>query len=125
MELHSLNSPEHSLDELVEFVDRVLKVGDEAKIKSLILGHLQYGTLELIYDGDTIVAACRYNIKGTIADILDLIIDENYSGIPVMKSLILNGWKKWPGVRYLRFWRMGKYPLRKPRIYPISRFFHL
>lgn len=88
---------------------------------------MEYGTFDILYQGDEPIAAIRYNIStdGRIADILDLIIAPDQKGIRIVKILLLRGWKKFPGVRYLRFYRGYKYPLRKPRLYPLEKFFHL
>jgi hypothetical protein len=123
----SLNLDESSLNKIVDMAMTLYPNRSREEIESVIDAHVDFQTLEVIYDGKFPVGVCRYNISpnGEIVDVLDVVVKPGYNGFKILKLLILCGWQKRPGVRYLRFERGLKYPYRKHRIYKIGKFFHI
>lgn len=108
--------------DLVSFIKRRLYDFTDDEIIKCVAEHIRYGTISIVLDDEKIIGVLRVNIEGNVAIICDLIIEEGYSFNAVVKQMTIDLWKKFPYVKYFKYWRTSKYPLRKPRIYSIKDF---
>lgn len=94
----------------------------EADLKKAIIGHLKFGTYIVLKDSSGIAAVCRWNVRGPVAEVLDLIIRKDASRKGLIKYVTAMGWKKFPYLKWIAFEREMKYPGRPLKYYPIKRF---
>jgi len=95
---------------------------DRNTLKEHILKHLEYKTILIVMNKDEVIAVCRWNVKGEVADILDLAIDEKFRKKGLIKELLHAGLKLFPYVKYLSYERQAKYPFRDKKLIPIDQF---
>ena len=111
------------LTELVKFAQRIdLYKNDESWIKEQIIKGIQNNTVDYVIRYGKVVAFVRYNIinDGRVADILDLIIDEN--GVETIRYFVRRGLERFPTLKFIRFERGIKYPERRHKIVEIEKF---
>lgn len=97
---------------------------DKEKIEEVIQKHIEYKTCLIVYDdNDEITAVCRWNISedGIVAHILDVIVRKDQRNLKLLRRLIYKGFEMWPGVKYLSWERLRKYPYRKPKMYSLEQ----
>lgn len=107
------------------FADKLAKFlsdFDASNLEPLFYEHFKYGTADVYFENDEIVAAVRWNIakSGFTANILDLFIKEGVESIKVMRWFGKRGREKFPKVKYIKFLRGKKFPEDKARIYKIE-----
>jgi len=113
-------------DEIVKFIKGKVNYKDipnvEEVIRDYVVKHLAYGTLDVLIIDGKIKAVVRYNItpSGKTAEILDLFVDKEV-GLKAIRYFILNNWRRWPDLKYIKFFRLFKYPGRVARVYRIDR----
>jgi hypothetical protein len=95
--------------------------GFPEKLIPLFEEHEKYGTSEAYMVDGKPVACARCNIVGYIANILDLFcVDKKYS-IKAMRWFGVKLRERFPYVKYIRFERRPKYPLREVKVYKLER----
>ena len=110
--------------DIVEFIkDNIpmYKHFNDASIIRIVEDHMRYGTYDEMRKDGKLVACVRYNIDGPVAEILDLIIAPGYKSLYIMRRFIVNGWTKFPYIRYVSYYRMYKRPQRKLAILSIKK----
>ena len=120
--MKSAGSVSDDIEKIIDFAVKYLPFKDRDILRQEIGKHLKYRTCMVIYDGDEIIAACRWNLSpsGTVAKILDLIIEEKNRGKGLIKRMLLKGLRMYPTVKYVIWERQSKYPFREPVIYPVE-----
>lgn len=115
------------IDSVYDFIKGRYPIAPPDDIKDVIRRHIEYGTCDIVFRGDKIVAVCRWNITNDrlVCDVLDLFIAPGESGIRVIKHIIARNWGRYLTVKYIRFARVLKYPNRKWRVYRIEDILHL
>ena len=110
--------------DIIEFIKNNIpsyrNYSDDNIIKT-IEDHIKYGTYDELRKNGKLVACVRYNIDGIIAEILDLVIEPGYNSLYIMRRFILNGWTRFPYIKYVSFYRMYKRPQRKLAILSIKK----
>ena len=129
MEQYSLKFRGQLLSDAADFLRKFyfnLSISDE-EIYNVIKKHIEYGTMDIVYRGEKVIAGCRWNISetGKICDVLDYYCIQGEDGSKIAKHLIARNWSRFPALEYIRFKRMIKYPTREERLYPIRRILHL
>ena len=124
-----LKQQECLLNEAKDFLCKFyfsLNSSDE-EIYSVLKRHIEYGTMDLVYRNEKVIAACRWNISetGKICEVLDYYCVPEENGFRIAKHMIARNWSRFPAVEYIQFERIMKYPLRKDRLYPIKKILHL
>lgn len=94
---------------------------DDYAIISTIEDHMKYGTYDEIRKDGKLIAIVRYNIDGINAEILDLIIAPGHKSLYIMRRFILNGWTRFPYIRFVTYHRMYKRPQRRLAILSIKK----
>jgi hypothetical protein len=118
---------EREIRRIVKFIKdnggQTYKDFDKDELAGVVDLHLQYGTCMIIRDGkNNICAVARWNISGTTAEVLDVIVRKDYRNKNFLKMMLGVGITKYPYVRFLKFQRGIKYPGRKHRIYSVNEF---
>lgn len=90
-------------------------------IMKIVEDHMRYGTYDELRKDGKLVACVRYNIDGIVAEILDLIIAPGYNSLYIMRRFILNGWSRFPYIKFLSYHRQYKRPQRKLAILSIRK----
>lgn len=110
------------VDSVYEFIKHRYIQAPPEDIKDVIRKHIEFGTCDIVFRGDKIIAVCRWNITQDrlVLDILDLFIAPGESGIRVIKHLIARNWGRFLTAKYIRFARVLKYPNRGWRVYRIE-----
>ena len=105
-------------DKLAKFLSEF----DASNQEPLFYEHFKYGTADVYFENDEIVAAVRWNItkSGFVANILDLFIKEGFDSIKVMRWMGRRGHERFPRVKYIKFLRGKKFPEDKARIYRVE-----
>lgn len=111
--------------DVVDFIKKHMpsyeKYTDEVILK-IIDDHIKYGTYdEMRNSKGELIAVVRYNVDGMLAKIADLIIEQGYDSLYIIRRLVVRGWSNFPYLRYVSFYRGYKYPHRKLSILPIRR----
>lgn len=103
-----------------EHIPSYKKYSDEDILNS-ICDHVRYGTYDEVRMNGKLVAIVRYNIDGPVAEILDLAIAPGHKSLYIMRRFILNGWTKFPYIKYVSYHRMYKRPQRRLAILSIKK----
>lgn len=115
-------------NDIIEFIKRKIpayeKFTDE-EILSIIAKHVEFGTYDEMRDGDKLIALTRYNIDGAILYCIDAIIEDGYDGAFILKRFALKAWEKFPYIKYIKYHRSYKYPLRKATFWSIKRLLNI
>lgn len=110
--------------DVVEFIKKNIpayKNYADEDITKIVADHMRYGTYDEIRKDGKLVACVRYNIDGIVAEILDLVIEPGCNSLYIMRRFIVNGWAKFPYLRYVSYYRMYKRPQRKLAILSIKK----
>jgi len=120
--INTKNNAEQLVNNIYEFVKDYFYNINDKDIKNAIWMHLFYGTIDVIYSGDKIIACVRWNISetGMICHVLDLIISPESDGVKIVRKFILRNYERFPSVKWIKFERKTKYPSRSSRLYRIS-----
>lgn len=107
------------------FADKLAKFlsdFDASNLEPLFYEHFKYGTADVYFYKDEIVAAARWNItkSGFVAEILDLFIKDGVDSVKIIRWFGRRGLEKFPKVKYIKFLRGKKFPEDKARIYKVS-----
>jgi hypothetical protein len=96
-------------------------------LRDVINKHWEYGTMDVVYRKDELISMVRWNISpnGMFCDVLDWYVKDGENGFRLLKHLIARNWKRFPGLKYLRFARQFKYPGRKERVLSFKKIFHI
>jgi hypothetical protein len=94
------------------------------ELNFLIRKHNEYETLETIWNGEELIAYTRYNICGTTVAVIDAIVKPEYRRKQLLKMMLLNGLKRFPQVRFIRYQRQWK-KRNDDRIFPIISFLNV
>lgn len=120
----AMTSIDKNIKEIVDFIKFHYKSvfpKQEKDLKKAIEGHINYGTYIVLKDDKGIAAVCRWNVKGTIAHVLDLIVRPDVQRKGLIKYVTALGWKKFPYLKWITFERELKYQGREIKYYPIKR----
>lgn len=111
------------IQEIIDFVQKNYKVPYEnmEDLKKAIEGHIKYGTFVVLRDDKGIAAVCRWNIKSTVAHVIDLVIRKDLRGKGLIKYVVTLGWKKFPFLKWVIFEREQKRDNTESKYYPMSR----
>lgn len=110
------------LDRITDFIIKYSMYVDREKIKECVRQHLKYNTLIYVTDKKgKIAAVCRWNVEGTIAHVIDLMIREDYRNNGMIKTILTKGLIKYPYVTYLCWERGDKYPDRPKKYFSVLR----
>lgn len=110
--------------DLIDFIrDRFPYYKDytDGEIHSIILQHINYGTISILKDKEKFIGLLRINISGSIANVEDMAVADGYKALDVIRQMSMELWFRFPYLKYFKFYRILKYPLKKPRIYTIKR----
>lgn len=110
--------------DIVEFIKNNIPAYEnysDEDIMNTVADHMRYGTYDELRKNGKLVACVRYNIDSTVAEILDLVIAPGYNSLYIMRRFILNGWTKFPYIRYVSYHRMYKRPQRRLAILSIKK----
>lgn len=107
---------EDSLDFILENTDYI----DKEQIREIINKHIEYGTYLEFRKENKVVAVVRWNVNGSIAEVIDLIIRRGNKGYKIIKAFLVKSLLRFPYLKYIRFER-HKYPSRSKRIYKINQ----
>lgn len=112
-----------TIDDIYELVKWRYKNVNEQEVKNVIWMHWFYGTMDIIYRGNKLVACVRWNVSADFRtfEVEDLFINKGENGLRIIKHFIARNWHRFPMVQYVRFERAWKYPKRNPRFYSITR----
>lgn len=104
---------------------RFLSEFDASNQEPLFYEHFKYGTADVYFENDEVVAAVRWNItkSGYTANILNLFIKEGTEkskSIKAMRWIGLRILEKFPKTKYIKFYRRVKLPESKARMYKLS-----
>jgi hypothetical protein len=107
---------------LSEKLTKFLREFDSEELEPLFQEHFKYGTADVYFENDEIVAVVRWNVSGSgyVANILDLFIKESAPSIKVMRWMGKMGKERFPKLKYIKFIRGKKFPEDKPRIHRIG-----
>lgn len=110
-------------DRVIEFIKREDKTmwdhfritlkQSPAQIKQLILKHMEYNTIVVLWDKSDIVAVCVFNISGDVADINYVLIRKDQQFRNLLKRMTIEGKLRYPYVKKLSFERFFKYKTHK------------
>lgn len=127
MSLTNQISENIELDKIYDFVKDYFSQYSEEIIKEIIWRHWIYGTIDVVYKGEEIIAVCRWNISydGMVCEVLDWVIKPGELGFRIMKHMIARNWRRFPGVKYLSFMRGRKYKNGKSKMYTIKQILKL
>lgn len=114
---------EELVNKVYDFIKWRYPQAEEAELKNLIWTHWFYGTMDVIERDGKVIACVRWNVSGDgkVFDVLDLFITNCERGARVMKHFIARNWHRFPGVQFIRFARLLKYPYREDRLYSIKK----
>lgn len=73
-----------------------------------------------VKDGE-VHGVCIWNIDGDIADVLECVIHPEHRNTAILKYLALQGWRKFPYLKYFKFVRERKDKMTIPRVYELSK----
>ena len=115
------------MDEIIDFIIQygggVYSNYNRENLREIVGKHLTYNTFTILRNKeDKIIAVARWNIYGTVAHILDVIVKKENRNMGILNVLVSIGWTKFPFVKFISFERETKYPNRKSRIYRIEQF---
>jgi hypothetical protein len=116
---------EASIEDVINFIrdnggGQMDNYNDEL-LRGIILTHIGFDTCIIDYDDKGFVAFCRWNIFGSLARILEVIVREDKRSPKILKKLIIKGLKMWPNVTLLQWQRGRKYPNKSYKIYTIEQ----
>ncbi len=95
-----------TIDKLADFLVEHNKYHDKEIIKEYIVQHEKFGTIDWGEDTEgNIVAIVRWNVNGTIFEILDFSIREDWRRRGLGRNFILRGLMKFPDAQWLEFKR--------------------
>jgi hypothetical protein len=83
------------------------------QIKQLILKHMEYNTIVVLWDKAEIIAVCVFNIEGDVADINYVVIRKDQQFRNLLKRMTVEGKLRYPYVKKLSFERFFKYKSHK------------
>jgi N-acetylglutamate synthase-like GNAT family acetyltransferase len=110
------------LDKIADFIQKYNPTyKDRDSLIEYLKQHFEYKTAFVMYDNDKIVAVCRWNINGEVADILDLYIHEDYRRHRIIQQMLFKGHWMFPQAKFIRFERQVKYPDREHSVIPIDK----
>lgn len=93
----------------------------DAEIDNIILQHIKYGTISILLDKEKVISLLRVNVSGNICDVCDLAVEDGYDFNKLVRQMTIELWGKFPYLKYFKFYRSLKYPLKKAKIYTIKR----
>lgn len=115
-------------DDVIDIVRRRCEWYDtytDEQIDNIIKKHLEFGTISILFDDKKVIAVLRINVNFNIAEICDLVIEEGYDFNKLVRQMTLELWSKFPYLKYFKYHRVSKYPLKKTSIYSIKRLMKL
>lgn len=109
--------------DVIDLIERKTNkpIEDKDLFLSAISKHLHYGTYDEVIKDGKVIAAIAYNIRGKILEVVDMIIDDGFDSKYIMRLFATNAWVRFPYIRYIKYFRIKKYPLRKSKILDIKR----
>jgi len=112
----------YELNKIIDFIQKnAPHYTDRELLKEYILKHWEFKTAFVMQDDEDVIAVCRWNIEGNIADILDLYIDKDFRGKRIIQQFLQKGLWIFPQVKYIRFERFMKYPNREKSLIPVDK----
>lgn len=115
-------------ESVVDFIKRKIPAYEkftDDEILSIIAKHVEFGTYDEMRDGDKLIALTRYNIDGAIGECIDLIVEDGYDVLYIMRRFAIRALEKFPYIKYLKFSRSYKYPLRRSKFWDIKRLLNI
>ena len=112
------------VNDVIDLIRRKCPWYDEysdSDIIDIINDHIAFKTISIRLDNDKVIGVMRVNISFNIADICDLVVEDGYKTIDIIREMTLELWKNFPHVKYFKYYRISKYPLKKGKIYSIKR----
>lgn len=91
------------------------------QIQDVIDKHIEFGTISILLDKDKVIGVLRINVNFNVAEVCDLVIEEGYDINILVKQMTLELWSRFPFLKYFKYYRVAKYPLKKGKIYSIKR----
>lgn len=89
----------------------------------IIKKHDEYGTLEVVWKDEEVLAVCRYNIDSTTCSVIDATAKNNYKG-RLLKLMLLMGLQKYPLTKEIKYMR-GFKVRKSERVFSVDRFLNL
>ena len=110
-----------SLSKLIDFTIKYTPYKDREVIKSFLLLHSEYKTLDYCFDksGEVIFIA-RWNIHGNTARVLDVAIAPKYRKLRTIKWIMARNLPRFPYIKFLEWERERKYPHRGFKLYSLD-----
>lgn len=112
---------QHDLIEFIRDKFPYYKDYTDGEIESILLQHMHYGTISVLMDNKKVIGLLRINVNGSIADVCDMAVADGYRAVNLIRQMSIELWNRFPYLKYFKFYRILKYPLKKPRIYTIKR----
>lgn len=118
-----LNSSQ--IDKVIYFILLYGKYGGtEDQLRYLINKHNEYETLEVIWMGEDVAAYSRHNIIHETVVVIDAIVRPEFRHKQFLKAMLLNGLRKFPNVRFMRYQRGWK-SRKEDRTFNIKKFLNI
>lgn len=112
-------------DRVIEFLAKYAPyVFERAKkpiIKQLILKHLEYNTIVILWNSGEIIGVCAFNIKDKAADIVDCVVHPNYRFKQTLKKMTEIGFAHYPYVEKLTYERWEKFGNMDKHVIDLSK----
>lgn len=114
----------YNVDKAVDFIMKYTPYKNRELMRSYINRHTEYNTILVGYNEENnIVGICRWNItkSGTVAQVLDFVVVEEYRGKNIIKRFIMEALKVYPKMKFITFIREVKYLGREHRFIQIKK----
>lgn len=93
-----------------DIIEKAQKVSGNYKqlIKSILIKHMEFETIVIIWDSGEIVGMCRFNLNNNEAYILDCVVRPDYRFKNILRKMTMVAISRWPSIKNLVFERRLK-----------------